>query len=77
MISEILGHSSASFTMDIYAHAMPQLQEAAATQMDVVFDTARTAQKKREDKEKLLGAATGAATTENAASAVPFKQVVN
>ena len=78
MISEILGHSSSSFTMDIYAHAMPKLQEEASKQMDSVLDAARTAQKKREDKEKLSrGAATGAATGEENVVAVTPKAVVN
>ena len=78
MISEMLGHSSTSFTMDIHAHVLPKLQQQAATEMDAVFDGARKAQREREKKEELSrGAATGAATGENGAAADAPKAVVN
>jgi integrase len=65
MISEMLGHSSTSFTMDVYGHVLPKLQQQAATEMDAVFEAARKAQREREEKENSLrGAATGAATSE-------------
>lgn len=64
MIFELLGHSSTSFTMDVYGHCLPKLQQEAATQMDAVFEAAKKAQQAREEKEKAeanRGAATGAA----------------
>jgi integrase len=30
VVSEALGHSSVAFTMDIYVHVLPSMQEAAA-----------------------------------------------
>ena len=74
MISEMLGHSSTSFTMDVYGHVLPRLQQQAATEMDAIIGGARKAQKERDEKEKaLLGAATG----ENGAATVAVKPVVN
>ena len=79
MISELLGHSSTSFTMDIYSHVLPKLQKEAAAQMDVVFDAAKKAHADREEKkaEAGRGAATGAAGAEKAAVSSLGKQVVN
>lgn len=67
MISEMLGHSSTAFTMDVYGHVLPRLQQQAVTEMDAVFEAARKAQREREEKAKAgLGAATGAASPESA-----------
>jgi len=79
MISEMLGHSSTAFTMDIYAHVLPKLQREAAAQMDVIFDAAKKAHADREEKkaEAGRGAATGAAGTEEAAESSLGKQLVN
>ncbi|HTX35404.1 MAG TPA: site-specific integrase [Bryobacteraceae bacterium] len=74
MISELLGHSSTAFTMDVYGHVLPKLQQQAATEMDAIFEAARKAQQDREAKEKAArGAATGAAGGENE----PKSTVVN
>src|ERR1035438_7879874 len=74
MISEMLGHSSTTFTMDVYGHVLPRLQQQAATEMDAIIGGARKAQKERDEKEKaLLGATTG----ENGAATVAVKPVVN
>ena len=61
MISEMLGHSSVAFTMDVYGHVLPRLQRQAATEMDAIFDSARKAQREREEKDKSLS---GAVSTE-------------
>ena len=37
IVSEALGHSSISITLDIYSHVTPGLQEAAAQQLDSVL----------------------------------------
>ena len=42
-----VGHSSVAFTMDIYAHAMPKLQEEAAAEMDAVWNTAKKSHRDR------------------------------
>ncbi|WP_175552356.1 hypothetical protein [Seinonella peptonophila] len=34
MISERLGHSSISITMDTYSHLMPKMQQEAAQKLD-------------------------------------------
>lgn len=69
MISELLGHSSTAFTMDVYGHVLPQLQEQAATEMDAIIEAAKKAQREREEREKTVsGAATGAARAENSAA---------
>lgn len=43
IISERLGHTSVAMTLDLYAHASPSLQQAAAQGFDRVFDKARDA----------------------------------
>ena len=67
MISEMLGHSSTAFTMDIYAHTMPKLHQEAANQMDGIFAAAKKAQQERDEK-AAGGAATGAASEEKSPS---------
>jgi integrase len=34
VVSEMLGHSSISITLDIYSHLMPDMQEKAAKAME-------------------------------------------
>ncbi len=41
IISERLGHGSVAMTLDLYAHASPGLQQAAAQGFDRVFDKVR------------------------------------
>ena len=43
IISERHGHTSVAMTLDLYAHASPRLQQAAAQGFDRVFDKARDA----------------------------------
>lgn len=43
IISERLGHGSVAMTLDLYAHASPGLQKAAAQGFDRVFDKATVA----------------------------------
>ncbi len=74
MISEMLGHSSTAFTMDVYSHVMPKMQQQVVTEMNAIFEAAHKAQKDTEEKEKASrGAATGAATAQNG----PVKPLVN
>ena len=45
IVSERLGHSSVPFTLDVYSHVVPGLQEAAALKFDETLgppDTANT-----------------------------------
>lgn len=66
MVSEMMGHASTAFTMDVYGHVLPRMQQQAVGEMNAIFDAARKAQKEREEKEKAdRGAATGAAGGEN------------
>ena len=37
IVSEALGHSTVSITLDLYSHVLPGLQEAAAKQLDAVL----------------------------------------
>jgi len=36
-IAELLGHSRVSFTMETYAHVLPEVQKQAATKMDEIL----------------------------------------
>jgi hypothetical protein len=38
IVSELLGHSSISITLDIYSHVLPGLQKAAAQRFDEAFN---------------------------------------
>jgi integrase len=40
VVSERLGHSTVSLTLDVYSHLVPGLQEAAARAFDQVMTTA-------------------------------------
>ena len=37
VVSEMLGHSSVSFTLDTYSHVIPTLQQAAMKRLDEVL----------------------------------------
>jgi integrase len=41
-ISELLGHSQVSFTMQVYAHAIPEVQKAVADKMDAILTAVAT-----------------------------------
>jgi integrase len=41
VVQEVLGHSSVSVTMDIYSHVLPDMQEKAAEEMDVLLSDER------------------------------------
>jgi integrase len=44
VLSEQLGHASAAFTLDVYAHVLPHMQEEAATRVEtLLYPTARGA----------------------------------
>ena len=42
VVSEALGHASVAFTLDVYSHVVPGLQEAAAERLDKVFELGLT-----------------------------------
>jgi integrase len=37
VVSEQLGHASAAFTLDIYSHVLPHMQEEAALKVEAVL----------------------------------------
>ena len=37
IVSDMLGHSSAAFTLDVYSHVVGSLQKAAVRQLDEVL----------------------------------------
>jgi len=37
VVSEQLGHASAAFTLDIYSHVLPHMQEEAAAKVEAVL----------------------------------------
>ena len=41
VVSERLGHASASLTLDVYSHVLPDMQQAAADRMERALTTAR------------------------------------
>ena len=43
VVSEMLGHSSVSLTLDVYSHVLPSMQSDAAAKMEALFLTKRTA----------------------------------
>jgi len=45
IVSEALGHSSVAFTLDVYSHVVPGLQEAAAKRLDEVLEPGLTEMK--------------------------------
>ncbi|GAG37906.1 unnamed protein product, partial [marine sediment metagenome] len=47
VVSERLGHATVAFTLDIYSHVLPGLQEAAAEKFDRIFE--EVANKNSED----------------------------
>src|SRR5262249_51532030 len=42
-ITELLGHSQVSFTMQTYAHVLPEVQKQVAAKMDEIFAPVRVA----------------------------------
>jgi integrase len=42
VVSERLGHSTISITLDTYTHVLPGLQEAAADKLDNLLKSARS-----------------------------------
>ncbi len=41
VISEALGHSSLAFTLDVYSHILPDMQEEAMALLDEVLRTGK------------------------------------
>jgi integrase len=37
LVSEQLGHASAAFTLDTYAHVLPHMQDEAATKVEAML----------------------------------------
>ncbi len=37
VVSEQLGHASAAFTLDTYAHVLPHMQDEAATKVEAML----------------------------------------
>jgi len=42
VVSERLSHASVNITLDTYSHVLPGLQEAAATQLDLIVTPQET-----------------------------------
>ena len=43
VVSEMLGHSSVSLTLDVYSHVLPSMQTDAAAKMEALLSTGRAA----------------------------------
>lgn len=43
VVSEMLGHSSVSLTLDVYSHVLPSMQSDAAAKMEALFSIGRVA----------------------------------
>jgi integrase len=41
-VSDLLGHSEVSFTMQTYAHVLPQIRKDVANKMDEIFSPVAT-----------------------------------
>jgi len=57
VVSEMLGHSSVAFTLDVYSYVIPGLQEAAGKRLDEVLDP-ELRQKKNVGKSRWRGGET-------------------
>jgi hypothetical protein len=45
IISEQLGHASVAFTLDVYSHVLPHMQDAAAEKVEALLRDPKTAPK--------------------------------
>jgi hypothetical protein len=45
IISEQLGHASVAFTLDVYSHVLPHMQDAAAEKVQALLGGPKTAAK--------------------------------
>ena len=43
VVSEQLGHASAAFTLDVYSHVLPHMQEAAAAKVEELLNSQESA----------------------------------
>jgi integrase len=41
VVSEMLGHASAAFTLDVYAHVLPHMQDSAAAKVEALLNGRR------------------------------------
>ncbi len=39
VVSEMLGHASAAFTLDVYSHVLPHMQDSAAERVEAMLLT--------------------------------------
>lgn len=37
VVSEMLGHASAAFTLDVYSHVLPHMQDSAAAKVEALL----------------------------------------
>jgi len=59
IVSERLGHSSVAFTMDVYSHVVPGLQEIAAERFEQLIYLESTGEKNVSKQSKLSQAQNG------------------
>jgi hypothetical protein len=56
IISEQLGHASVAFTLDVYSHVLPHMQDAAAEKVQALLeDPSKTDAMPRQTRRALLG----------------------
>jgi hypothetical protein len=48
IISEQLGHASVAFTLDVYSHVLPHMQDAAAEKVETLLVRSKTDAKPRQ-----------------------------
>jgi integrase len=48
IISEQLGHASVAFTLDVYSHVLPHMQDAAAEKVEALLGVPKTDAKPRQ-----------------------------
>jgi len=41
VVSEMLGHASAAFTLDVYSHVLPHMQDSAAAKVEALLTSRR------------------------------------
>jgi integrase len=71
VVAEQLGHASAAFTLDVYSHLLPHMQEQAAIKVEQILTGGDLVQQSRRTRSKTRYSRTGAKKPSTAVGAVP------
>jgi integrase len=74
VVAEQLGHASAAFTLDVYSHLLPHMQEQAAIKVEQILSGGDLLQKSRRTRSKTRYSEAGPKKPSTAVSAVPGRR---